>query len=81
MATKPTAVRYAGARESSDSSSATPMVRAPTTAPGMLPSAVRRTAGLTGLRDALLIRLHGLRLWRRGLAIRPRPVHHQEGVS
>ncbi|MGZ4452466.1 MAG: DUF1365 family protein, partial [Nocardioides sp.] len=44
-------------------------------------SVTARTAGLTGLRDALLIRLHGLRLWRRGLPIRPRPVHHQEGVS
>ena len=41
---------------------------------------VLRAAARDGLRDAVLIRLHGLRLWSRGLPIRPRPVHHQEGV-
>ncbi len=33
------------------------------------------------LRGALLIRAHGIRLWLRGLPVRPRPAHHQEGVS
>ncbi|WGL51172.1 DUF1365 family protein [Nocardioides sp. BP30] len=46
-------------------------------APG---SAAARAAGLAGLRDALLIRLHGIRLWTRGLPLQARPVHHQEGV-
>lgn len=31
-------------------------------------------------RGALLIRLHGIRLWLRRLPVRPRPVHHQQGV-
>lgn len=39
-----------------------------------------RAAARAGLRDALLIRLHGIVLWARGLPIRPRPDHHQEGV-
>jgi uncharacterized protein len=43
-------------------------------------SAAALTGGITGLRDALLIRLHGVLLWARGLPIQPRPVHHQEGV-
>jgi predicted NAD/FAD-binding protein/DUF1365 family protein len=38
-----------------------------------------------GIRGALLIRIHGVWLWARGrrdgLRVRPRPVHHQEGVS
>jgi len=38
------------------------------------------TAGIAGLRDALRIRAHGIVLWGRGLAIQPRPAHHQEGV-
>jgi DUF1365 family protein len=33
------------------------------------------------LRTSLLIRLHGILLWLRRLPIRPRPRHHQEGVS
>jgi len=37
-------------------------------------------AARAGLLNALRIRLHGIRLWARGLPIRPRPVHHQEGV-
>ena len=32
------------------------------------------------IRGAVLIRIHGIRLWRR-LPVRPRPAHHQEGVS
>ncbi|WP_017935585.1 FAD-dependent oxidoreductase [Nocardioides sp. Iso805N] len=43
-------------------------------------SAAARIAGFAGIRDALLIRLHGIRLWTRGLPIHNRPVHHQEGV-
>lgn len=35
---------------------------------------------IAGLRGALLIRAHGVALWLRGLEIRPRPVHHQEGA-
>lgn len=35
---------------------------------------------LAGLRGALLIRAHGVALWLRGLQVRPRPVHHQEGA-
>ncbi|NYJ02238.1 putative NAD/FAD-binding protein/DUF1365 family protein [Nocardioides thalensis] len=35
---------------------------------------------LAGLRGALLIRRHGVALWLRGLQVRPRPVHHQEGA-
>jgi uncharacterized protein len=37
-------------------------------------------AALAGARDAALIRAHGIVLWARGLPIRPRPTHHQEGV-
>ncbi|MCD4533254.1 DUF1365 family protein [Nocardioides sp. cx-169] len=33
------------------------------------------------LRGSALIRAHGVRLWLRRLPIRPRPSHHQEGVS
>ena len=33
------------------------------------------------LRTSLLIRAHGVRLWARRLPVRPRPDHHQEGVS
>jgi predicted NAD/FAD-binding protein/DUF1365 family protein len=32
------------------------------------------------IRGALLIRMHGVRLWARRLRIQPRPSHHQEGV-
>lgn len=39
-----------------------------------------RTTG-AALRGAALIRAHGVWLWLRRLPIRPRPVHHQEGVS
>lgn len=39
-----------------------------------------RAAG-AALRGAALIRVHGVRLWLRRLPIRPRPAHHQEGVS
>jgi len=39
-----------------------------------------RTTG-AALRGAALIRVHGVRLWLRRLPIRPRPAHHQEGVS
>lgn len=35
-------------------------------------------AGLSGLRDALLIRAHGIALWARRLPIQPRPPHPQE---
>ncbi|HET9423627.1 MAG TPA: DUF1365 family protein [Nocardioides sp.] len=37
-------------------------------------------AALASLRGALLIRMHGIRLWLRGLRVRPRPRHRQEGV-
>jgi uncharacterized protein len=40
----------------------------------------RGAAALAGLRDAGLIRLHGVALWLRRLPIQPRPLHHQEGV-
>ncbi|MEJ7795231.1 MAG: DUF1365 family protein [Nocardioides sp.] len=33
------------------------------------------------LRSAVLIRAHGVWLWLRRLPIRPRPTHHQEGVT
>ena len=33
------------------------------------------------LRTSLLVRAHGVRLWARRLPVRPRPDHHQEGVS
>lgn len=35
---------------------------------------------LAGLRGALLIRLHGIRLWLRGLPVQPRPVHDPGGA-
>ena len=38
-------------------------------------------AAPAALRGALLIRAHGVRLWLRRLPIRPRPTHHQEGVT
>lgn len=38
-------------------------------------------AAPTALRGSLLIRAHGIRLWLRRLPVRPRPQHHQEGVS
>jgi hypothetical protein len=39
-------------------------------------------SALTSFRVGALIRWQGIRLWRRGLRIEPRPVHpHQEGVS
>ncbi len=38
-------------------------------------------AAPAALRSALLIRAHGVWLWLRRLPIRPRPAHHQEGVS
>lgn len=38
-------------------------------------------AAPAALRSALLIRAHGVWLWLRRLPIRPRPTHHQEGVS
>ena len=38
------------------------------------------TAGLSTLRDAALIRLHGIALWAYRLPIQPRPTHHQEDV-
>ncbi len=37
-------------------------------------------AAAASLRGALLIRMHGVRLWLRGLRIRPRPKHRQEEV-
>ena len=39
-----------------------------------------RAAG-AALRGAALIRVHGIALWLRRLPVRPRPRHHQEGVS
>jgi predicted NAD/FAD-binding protein/DUF1365 family protein len=38
-------------------------------------------AAPAALRGALLIRAHGIWLWARRLPVRPRPRHHQEGVS
>ncbi|GAA1477221.1 hypothetical protein GCM10009623_16670 [Nocardioides aestuarii] len=38
-------------------------------------------AAPAALRSSLLIRLHGVWLWLRRLPVRPRPAHHQEGVS
>lgn len=38
-------------------------------------------AAPTALRGTVLIRAHGIWLWLRRLPIRPRPHHHQEGVS
>jgi DUF1365 family protein len=37
-------------------------------------------AGLSALRDAALIRLHGIALWAYRLPIQPRPTHQQEDV-
>jgi DUF1365 family protein len=37
-------------------------------------------AAPASLRGAVLIRLHGIRIWLRRLPIRPRPTHRQEGV-
>jgi len=37
-------------------------------------------AAPAALLGALRIRMHGVRLWARGLPVRPRPTHHQEGV-
>ncbi len=37
--------------------------------------------GPAALRHSLLIRAHGIWLWLRRLPIRPRPPHHQQGVS
>jgi DUF1365 family protein len=37
-------------------------------------------AAPAALLGALRIRAHGLWLWARGLPVRPRPTHHQEGV-
>lgn len=41
----------------------------------------RFRAALSGPRDALLIRVHGIAIWLRRLPIRPRPTHLQEGVQ
>ena len=38
-------------------------------------------AAPAALRSSLLIRAHGVWLWLRRLPVRPRPAHHQEGVS
>jgi len=38
-------------------------------------------AAPAALRGAVLIRTHGVWLWLRRLPIRPRPTHHQEGVT
>ncbi|QZY29007.1 FAD-dependent oxidoreductase [Nocardioides coralli] len=38
-------------------------------------------AAPAALRSSLLIRAHGIWLWVRRLPVRPRPAHHQEGVS
>ena len=38
-------------------------------------------AAPAALRGSLLIRAHGIWLWLRRLPVRPRPDHHQEGVS
>jgi predicted NAD/FAD-binding protein/DUF1365 family protein len=38
-------------------------------------------AAPAALRGSLLIRAHGIWLWARRLPLRPRPRHHQEGVS
>ena len=38
-------------------------------------------AAPAALRTAVLIRAHGIWLWARRLPVRPRPDHHQEGVS
>ncbi|MFA6576608.1 MAG: DUF1365 family protein, partial [Nocardioides sp.] len=38
-------------------------------------------AAPAALRGSVSIRAHGIRLWLRRLPVRPRPQHHQEGVS
>jgi uncharacterized protein len=38
-------------------------------------------AAPAALVGAVQIRMHGILLWLRGLPLRPRPTHHQEGVS
>ena len=38
-------------------------------------------AAPAALVGALQIRMHGIWLWLRRLPVRPRPPHHQEGVS
>lgn len=40
-----------------------------------------RRAATAALAGSLLIRLHGIALWARGLPVRPRPAHHQKGVT
>jgi len=40
-----------------------------------------RRATWSALRGTALIHLHGIWLWLRRLPVRPRPVHHQQGVS
>ena len=40
-----------------------------------------RRAAPAALVGAAQIRMHGIRLWLRRLPVRPRPTHHQEGVS
>ncbi|MBF4161150.1 FAD-dependent oxidoreductase [Nocardioides sp. CBS4Y-1] len=40
-----------------------------------------RRAATAALRGSALIRMHGIWLWLRRLPVRPRPAHHQEGVT
>ncbi len=61
---------------------------APTTArssappsPGRAPTRGPGARAPAALRGTLLIRAHGIWLWVRRLPVRPRPRHHQEGVS
>ena len=61
---------------------------APTTArssaprsPGPAPTRRRWRAAPAALRGTVLIHAHGICLWARRLPVRPRPRHHQEGVS
>ncbi|MFJ1865598.1 DUF1365 domain-containing protein [Streptomyces sp. NPDC088097] len=54
--------------------------RRPATAPGLLRAALRHPWSTVGV--AVGIRFHGVRLWLRGLAVRPCPPHvPQEGVK
>ena len=39
------------------------------------------STAFASLRDAARIRIHGLKLWARGLRIQPRPTHHQEALK
>ena len=48
------------------------------TRPAGLREAVMAAPG--GIRGAVLIRMHGVRLWARRLRVQPRPTHHQAGV-